>query len=902
MRFTVHLHRVIVRVALACLVMLAMLSTIAPLSAQEVGTATITGSLTDQANGLPVANAKIELYRGTQKVADTTSDISGNYTFSKLAPGSYYSEFRANGYDVSRTDDVYLLPNATANIRSVLNRSSQESNSGLREIASVRAVRNSLQTSSVITEHISTAKILNEGNLTVGQALLALPGITANDLDSSPGDDLHINIRGMKGSETGTLIDGHPIGPIGVTSGARGGYNYQLSPAWGFSETQVAYGTGGTALYGLNNIAGAVNFTTIEPTTRQNFSFSQGFGTDGRATSIITGAGTAGRVSYALAYGVQGSDAPFRRQVFTQNALLATTGTSASNQLYFGDVSPANVAANTWPVSGRFVLRAGTAKVRYALSPTSDVTFTAYNASSFDDKTGQGDNDSWTPQYAGYNFDLHKGADPGCAGVFVVTDNSGGLSCYNRAQYQNAFTGPLGGTPIAEQEQRNQDYSVRIHGTHGHNVYNATTFMDTYNLIYNRNNTGRTNNFVTVGEQLSDDIVTDHNDLGFGVYGYNQTETDGNFQANPGGFVTTNASINQSFFNLFLRDSWTPSSKLTLYGSAWLNQNSVTNSTELNPRLTAMFRPTTRDVIRFSAGKSTGVPAVGLLQGQPQYTSPGAITTPNCSANGLTSVVASTPNALLKSEKGTDLEASIGHRFGENTTIQATGYVINESNVIFSSLVPLTSVGLTPAPGDLAAFLNTIGKICGTTPTIANLGAPANINAGAGKYQGIDIVGRQRINRHLFLDYGYDILSARLFNIPIVSLQNNLNLIDGGQIDKVPIHQASAGLSWSSPGGTDFRFDGYYVGINNGLLRPAYTYGNASLTHHFKSGLQLNVGAYNVFNSQANKFGRIGEATFQPENQFGTDKTVLDQAFNGADGESFGLPLRSFYFSITEKI
>ncbi|MGZ3575650.1 MAG: carboxypeptidase regulatory-like domain-containing protein [Vulcanimicrobiaceae bacterium] len=316
--------------ALLSLILAAILIAPQPAVAQgQASVATITGTLVDQLSGLPVANARVSLYQVDKDVADTTSDSTGAFRFQSVEPGVYYAEINAIGYQPGRSADVYAFAGQTTAIRTVLVRATSQTG-GLREIASVTAHGGSLQTSSVIIQQVSPVTIQREGLVRVAEALTALPGISANDLDSAPGDDLHINIRGLPGSETSTLIDGHPIGPIGVGSGQRGGYNYQLSPPSALSNVQVAYGTGGLALYGTNTIGGAVDFQTLEPSLQPAASFQYGFGTQGRQQSIVTATGTTGRLGYALEAGAQGTTGDFQPGSFTQNGLLLTSGTTAA--------------------------------------------------------------------------------------------------------------------------------------------------------------------------------------------------------------------------------------------------------------------------------------------------------------------------------------------------------------------------------------------------------------------------------------------------------------------------------------------------------------------------------------------------------------------------------------------
>ncbi|MGZ3516971.1 MAG: TonB-dependent receptor [Vulcanimicrobiaceae bacterium] len=888
--------------ALLSLILAAILIAPQPAVAQgQASVATITGTLVDQLSGLPVANARVSLYQVDKDVADTTSDSTGAFRFQSVEPGVYYAEINAIGYQPGRSADVYAFAGQTTAIRTVLVRATSQTG-GLREIASVTAHGGSLQTSSVIIQQVSPVTIQREGLVRVAEALTALPGISANDLDSAPGDDLHINIRGLPGSETSTLIDGHPIGPIGVGSGQRGGYNYQLSPPSALSNVQVAYGTGGLALYGTNTIGGAVDFQTLEPSLQPAASFQYGFGTQGRQQSIVTATGTTGRLGYALEAGAQGTTGDFQPGSFTQNGLLLTSGTTAGGVNYLGDVSPSNVAFNSYPVSGNYIVRTDLLKLHYAVTPKTTLTATGYLATSWDDKSGEGDNDALSPAYVGAQFDAAV-AGAGCVNV-KVTD-AGVTQCLTRNQFVNAFSGGFGGGGTAWQGLRNQDYSLRMNTVSGHNQISAETFSDTFNVLYDRfpkgttTDNGHVNNYQTVGEQIGDDLVTDKNDLGFGVYAYNQREIDQTFDPSNG--IVTNPTINEGFFDYYLRDSYTPAAHFSVFASAWVNQNSVTNSTSFNPRLALVYRPTPHDVVRFSAGEAEGVPQVGLMQSQVAYnTSPTNITNPNCALQS----VASSANPTLTAERANDLEASVGHQFTNDTNLQVTAFDMNERNVLFSNVLPLTSLGLTPPSYLLAQYLQVLqnscaSKIPGYNATIANLGSTTVANAGAGRFQGITFQGRVRFNRNVFVDFSYDTLSARYFGIPQFTLQNNLTLIDGGQIGRVPPQQGNLGIDYSDNHGFEARLDGFYVGNNNGLQRPPYTYFNGFISKQVKT-LTFTLGGSNIFNNQYDQFGRIGEGVFIPENQYGTDATALQEAFNSGIGEQFGMPARSIVFSVTQ--
>ncbi|RLQ93334.1 carboxypeptidase regulatory-like domain-containing protein [Falsibacillus albus] len=54
-----------------------------------VAAGSVTGKVLDQASGLPLSGANVELLQGVTVIATTTSDTSGIYSFTSIAPGSY---------------------------------------------------------------------------------------------------------------------------------------------------------------------------------------------------------------------------------------------------------------------------------------------------------------------------------------------------------------------------------------------------------------------------------------------------------------------------------------------------------------------------------------------------------------------------------------------------------------------------------------------------------------------------------------------------------------------------------------------------------------------------------------------------------------------------------------------
>ncbi len=853
--------------------------------AQSTGNSTINGTLIDVNNQLPVSGATVTLFNGTTNLTNTTTDANGNFSFTGQQPGAYSVQITLTGYQSAQSETVFVAAGSTSTIRTTLTRARSANDTGLRVIGRTStSTAGALQTSSTITQQLNADILQREAILRVGDALQTLPGLTSFNLDSAPGDDLNISIRGFRPTDAQTLLDGHPIGPIGIASSLFGtGYNFQLSPSFALRNIQVAYGTGGEALYGTESIAGTINFETLNPTAEKLFTLRQSAGQFGRANTVATATGQIGRLGYAGVFGVEGTYGGFQDQTNTQNALLFN-GPG-------GDLTSGNIAANTWSVSGNYQLRQNLLKLRYDLSSATSLTLQAYNATSWDDKTGEGDNDSWPAEYSGYVFDQNKGTDPTCpAGIVVATD--GGNSCFNRNSFINRFSGPYGGSPIAWQALRSQDYTARFTTVAGRHTINVNGFTNVFNQIYNRDEIGNDAQYKTYGGTVSDTITFNNNTAGFGYFSEHQIYN--NHLFNPSR-VTVQPGLISNYGNFFVRDEYTPSSAFSALATAWVKQSSVTNSTAVDPRISLVFRPAANDVVRFSVGESHADPLKSLRSSPVTFNQTPTNINP-VQPPGITQV-ATGSNPRLFGERAQDIEVSYGHRFGGDTQIQAVAFSTNEYNPIFSALIPLSAAGITQAQVPANLYAGYIQRIIGGT--FSNLGIGTAFNAGSGRYTGLNVTGRYRFVPSFFADYGYNLTSARLFGIPTQVLQNNFSLVDGGQIQRVPYQTASLGLDFALKG-VEIRLDNYYTGHNNALFRPAYYFANLSASKQFGDFL-FNVGISNVFNSQYSQYGEYGLGIYQPENQFGTDNgSSLSQQYSGPGAERFGLAPRTLLFSLTK--
>lgn len=852
---------------------------------------TISGTIVDQQTGLAVAGARLTLLQGSTSVATTTSDQSGAFSFANVAQGLYNIQVSAAGYQTARSEDV-VLAGGNASVSLTLTKTISTTTTSLKTISHVTTRAGGLQTTTTIQQQIDPDIIQRVGQMRAAESLGKLPGVNLIGWDSAIGDDISVDIRGLKNSETQVLLDGHPIGPLGVypsrIGGGTGGYDYQVSPTFALQNVVVTYGSGATGLYGVDAVGGAIDFQTISPSQRPTGALKIGYGTDGRQLSAAQTAGTLGKVGWVFLHGVQGAYGDFPGAVIPQTGLRGNDWTTPTFQgiSYF--------------VSGNYVLRNDLAKIQYSFSPATQLTLSGYSATSWDDKTGEGDNDFITPEFQLYQAQQSPTCTTtaGGPGISVTTDS--GASCVTPQQYAAASSGPAGGGPGSFQALANQDYHARFTTSAGKNQIVLDSFVDNYTQ-----NRQRSDSFVngplsilsltyrSFGTLLSDDIALNKHDVGFGLFTMRQYTTGHNIS---GTTTLEHQPLFDKLDSFFVRDVWEPGTHLSFFLNSWFKHSSI-GGNSFDPRLSVIYRPSAADVFRVTGGKSSADPAPLALQ----LTGVGGITPGNCQLFSVGE--AQSPNELP--EKSTDLEASYAHRFAADTTVQLTAYDTNEINTIFQGAVPASGFQtlLNSVPGYLPAVYSKIQSLCpnfqppNAPPNINNLVVHTNVNIARERARGLELGGRMRVNPHFFIDGYYDVQSAVLFDAPVDILQSNTTLINGSQLPAIPLHKFGLAMDLTNTHGGEIYIDYTHLSSNNSLNRPAFGWADAAFTQSVSKSLALNLGVTNLFNSAVDNYGRIGWGLFIPENQYGSDPNALAQGT-----ERFGLAPRAFIFSLTEKM
>lgn len=892
---------------------------------------TITGRILDTQGGLPVANATVELRRGGTVVATGRTDRNGVVRISAQPPGTYAVFINAPGYEFTRFMPDLLVTSEASEISFQTAISRQRP--GLKQIAYViSGGRTSLQTTSTINAHIDASVLQSEGFQRLGDVLTTVPGVITST-SSSVGDDMSLSIRGYDPTETATLLDGHPIGPVGAFGN---GYNYNVSPFWGISAADVIFGSGATGLFGATTIAGAVNFQTINPTPGNHISITEGAGSNLKLLTGLLGTGTLGKLGYAVAWGSQGTTGNFPGGFIQQTALLQS---SVVNPAYKKQAPPPDLThanaynlLNYYPVSGGYVQRNFVGKLVYDFSPKTTLQFTTYSAQDWSNSTGEGDNDYETFPYVlygaqqeiasiaaskhGLNTILVNGKPKSCHdSIAVLVDNPQGYTCMDAAQYAVSFYGPFGGSIDRWRTVGDIDYDTRATQQVGAGIVTAEGFIDSYN--YNEQKGpgaaigpyGPGPNYLNLysnrGYLLSDDFPMSKNDFGFGYTWLHQSNTNGQFPYSLANGTTynvfgTNPPLYLATASYFARDTWTPNDKFQAFGSFWIQRSLDTSSTHFDPRLSLIYRPDSSDVIRLTGGKSYSEPDPSLIAfAPPVYGAPSSINCPSAtSGTGSLVPIASVANPTLQPETAQDLELAYGHRFTATTNIQADVYQSLESQALLNGNVPIVGFpGITVPEDYIDKAIKRLDLCPGLHPTVQNLAFLTTYNAASARYRGIVLSTNVGITRNVSFNAAFDIQSAAYLGIPTDILIQNTNLLDGGQIYGIPLRQGTTGLAYQDNKGFGARLDATYIGGNNSWNRNPFWYANASVSKT-SGNATINLGIYNLFNSFGQQYGLIGDGVYIPQNYYGLAAQGGATSGLAQSNEAYGLPFRSYWFTV----
>lgn len=899
----------------------------APVAAQTISPAQIDGHVIDAQTGLPVTGATVSVVGSPLTVV---SDDQGGFRITGLPPGSYNLRVSRRGYQPSDADSIMLVTGSASSVTLSL----QAAPTGTRLTTIGRSsstLGSALQKASTTYRSLDPEALIETGTYRAGDALRGLPGINNGITGDTAalGDDLQLDFRGIGTLESLATLDGHPI-----AYGVPGGYNYQLSPVVGLRNISVVYGSGSNVA-GYSAIGGTVDFQTLEPTPDQRVTVSQGYGQYDKASTQVQITGTASRLGYAFGWGVGSLDGPLKDDYQYQ------PGAAFDQSAVVPGANPAVRDLGVYKDDSLAVSRSGLAKLSYALSDSSKITITALVSSYWNDKTGNGDGDYTTyplalaegqSNLAGYSPSEYNGQNtyllPACpAGTFVATNangqpngygpppkgsapytlgpKDGGITCQTPAQYAQFNTGYFG-AGTAWQSFNFGDYHLGFVSTPKNQLVRADLFTNRYLDNISRldalpfttvpGTSGgafyASTNVEEIGGSASDTFLGRSNDIGLG-YTYLNTGYDLNFTT-PGGASIGTPQVFES--GAVVHDLYHPGGPLSAYFDGTLTHASATNTSNVDPRLSLVYKPATNDVVRASAGATTTQPSGNELD-QPFVPSPpggaGGGASINCQANS----IGSAPSSVLKPERGVDTELAYGHRFGTDSQIQLTLYNTNIYDKLFTTSIPLSESGTGfISPAYLAQATAAIAAVCGgTANALATEQVTGTFNVGQERARGAMINGRERLTRRTFVDYDWTLDSTALISAPVQLLQANVTLIPGSQVAHLPLHTFVGALDQVIGKGVDVRYTVHAFSGGNTKSLPAYNYSELRASTPVGSGL-FSVSLTNLFNQWANIAGLRNIGVPLALNAYATPADYTPYIGTAAT-ERFGLPYRTIFFN-----
>ena len=621
----------------------------------------IAGDVRERISHAPIPGATVLLQtRSGATLAIATTSAGGSFAISAADDDSARISVRATGYE----DSSLALGSASSNATVHVLLARQQ---GLRRIG-MTAARAADGGETVRGAGIGPESLAVGSDMRVADALAALPGLTVSGDALAPGGDAYVSRRGLRPGETQTLLDGHPIGPIGVAAaapdadGTVAGFNYQDAPYFALRSVDVTSGAVAADLFGAGGVGGTIDLHTFDPTRRTELFAAQSTGTRGRTSTALRATGTIGKFGYAFAHGVMGTDGLF------DNVAVAQTGLRGS------DFTSATLRGLTYDVSGAYVLRNELAKIVYAVDARTSLAFSAYDATSWSDKTGEGDNDFIPYAYALANAPV--GENTTCPhGVVVITD--AGSRCLAARTYALGAEGPAGGGPGAWQALRNQDYDLRLRRSSDESTVTLETFADSYALLYHRDPSlagGQLDAFLdrwsTLGLRLDAETVAKKNAVRYGVAFLREALNED--ATTPGGIGTAASLPNiRNDRRAFASDTFSPARRVSLSLGATLATSDGDPALRFDPRASAAYRPSSHDSLSVSVGRSTQEPS--LQTGRVDLLPTGALN-PDCGAlahatkAGRANVtIGSGPATNLVAESSLDSELEYARTFGRDT-------------------------------------------------------------------------------------------------------------------------------------------------------------------------------------------------------------------------------------------
>lgn len=216
----------------------------------------INGRILDE-TGAPVPGAEVRLFhRLTRVQSNTASDGEGRYRFERIAAGEYLLQAYAAGAQLTSEAATVVAAKDTPALVDLQLRLATRSD---RVVVTASAAPETVAAAGKTLDTLERESLESRSEITVVEALRLAPGVRVQQL-GGPGSFSRIQMRGMRGADTGLLIDGVRVRDAASVQGDATAYLGDLQLV-DLERIEILRGLG-SAVYGTNATAGVVNIVT----------------------------------------------------------------------------------------------------------------------------------------------------------------------------------------------------------------------------------------------------------------------------------------------------------------------------------------------------------------------------------------------------------------------------------------------------------------------------------------------------------------------------------------------------------------------------------------------------------------------------------------------------------------
>ena len=725
---------------------LVLLLCCAPRVAEAVGYGGVAGFVTD-AEGQPVSGARITLLARDASYR-AVAGSSGSFGIEQVAAGAYALVVSATNYETIANRIVAVHSGEVERIDVVLTRQSVGAMTSLGTIRINGTL--ALAKTSAPSVELDPQDLAGRGIEQLSDVLSQQIALTmTRPAGGAPGLPQTAALRGPDPSETVIDIDGHQ-----VNNSNTGDFDLELLDPSEFQNVQIVYGIGPSSLVGANTQGGAINFRTIDPTAQQHglLRFTAGsFGTFGETLQTT---GTADRFGYAVSYHRYTTNGEVNDYIVTDSqsgapeslgsAILATTTLAKLRySLGLGDGFIEATYRNTTAFRD----------LSAPLSTPSQSTNTA-PAAPF---SVLGDANSRTLAPAlGLDVQLPLGRhnDAGVAPATLIVRHEDTIDL----QSVPGDVAALGNPYLFNARDRTYDDSIE---------YERGVSTASLTLLYDVRR-----------ETLSA----------------------------PAALAPGPPSQTQTGRSLLGRYDWNATPKLELTAGAYLSSFD-TFGRSIDPRLAAVWTPTSNQVLRASIGTAFRAPLLAERVFNP----------------------------ALTAERTTEYELGYERRFGDGPLAANAVFNLYRTNL-------RDPIFFTTAASGALTFLKNLGDVV---------------------YQGMELRLDKPLTAYIALHASYGVSIAYPINNPFAFDPAAPNVVAGQQFQGIPPQKAQLSVS----GATKTGFGGFvstaYEGNNNELNRPKYATLAAGVTRTLRR-TQITLAGRNLTNQYPNLFTLPNAGTAYP--------------------------------------